>query len=176
VVLAALHPELEVLRLDEAGVGEHDGREIAGAGRAEDRTREAPLHQQRQAARVVDVGVAEDDEVNLGGVERELLVLNNLVEQYLVFAEGQAMQRIPMRMTDWIERLNEFLQINRKDILKDAGKVSHELAVEIAEKNFAEYKKNEAKSIDDDFDLAALHALETAKKRTAEKTATKRKK
>jgi hypothetical protein len=107
--------------------------------------------------------------------EQELLVLNNLVEQYLVFAEGQAMQRIPMRMTDWIERLNEFLQINRKDILQDAGKVSHELAVEIAEKNFVEYKKIEAKSIGDDFDLVALNALETARKRAAKKTAVKKK-
>ena len=43
--------------------------------------------------------------------------MNNLVEQYLVFAEGQALQRIPMRMAGWIARLHEFLQINRKDIL-----------------------------------------------------------
>ena len=52
--------------------------------------------------------------------EQELLVLNNLVEQYLVFAEGQAIKN-PMYMKDWIERLHEFLQLNRKDILKDAN-------------------------------------------------------
>jgi hypothetical protein len=97
--------------------------------------------------------------------EPELLILNNLVEQYLVFAEGQALQRIPMRMKDWIERLNEFLQINRKDILKDAGKISHELAIEIAEKNFAEYKKRETKSlVGDDFDLVALSAVKNVVK------------
>jgi hypothetical protein len=96
--------------------------------------------------------------------KQELLVLNNLVEQYLVFAEGQALQRIPMRMTDWIERLNEFLQINRKNILKDAGRISHELATEIAEKNFDEFKKNEAKQLDNDFDAVALRAIEMAKK------------
>lgn len=95
--------------------------------------------------------------------EQELLILNNLVEQYLVFAEGQAMQRVPMYMKDWIERLHEFLQINRKDILKDAGKISHELAVEIAEKNFVEYKKIEATK-DADFDEAALRVLASAKK------------
>ena len=94
--------------------------------------------------------------------EQELLILNNLVEQYLVFAEGQAMQRVPMYMNDWIERLHEFLQINRKDILKDAGKISHELAVEIAEKNFDEYKKIEATK-DVDFDEVALQALASAK-------------
>ena len=101
--------------------------------------------------------------------EQELLVLNNLVEQYLIFAEGQAMQRIPMRMADWIERLNEFLQINRKDILKDAGKISHELAIEIAEKNFVEYKKIEAKNSDDDFDPVTLRAIESAKKKLLKK-------
>jgi len=97
--------------------------------------------------------------------EQELLVLNNLVEQYLVFAQGQAIQRIPMYMNDWIDKLNAFLQINNKDILKDAGKISHELAIEIAKKNFDEYKKSEAKNIDNDFDSVALHALTIAKTR-----------
>lgn len=87
--------------------------------------------------------------------EQELLVLNNLVEQYLVFAEGQAMQRIPMYMKDWVERLHEFLQMNRKDILKDAGKISHELAKELAEKEYDKYYKkslNDQSRADKDFD------------------------
>ncbi|MBU4269125.1 MAG: virulence RhuM family protein [Acidobacteria bacterium] len=108
--------------------------------------------------------------------EQELLVLNNLVEQYLVFAEGQALQRVPMYMKDWIDKLHGFLQINNKDILKDAGKVSHELAAEIAEKNFNEYKKSEAKNMGNDFDSVALHALEIAKKRVVNKTVPKKKK
>ena len=94
--------------------------------------------------------------------EQELLALNNLVEQYLVFAEGQAMQRRPMHMKDWIEKLHGFLHINNRNILKDAGKISHELAVEIAEKNFDEYKKRDA-TIDVDFDEVALKAIEGAK-------------
>lgn len=73
--------------------------------------------------------------------EQELLVLNNLVEQYLIFAEGQAMQRVPMYMKDWIDKLNGFLKINNKNILKDAGKVSHELASELAEKEYDRYCK-----------------------------------
>ncbi len=97
--------------------------------------------------------------------EQELLVLNNLVEQYLVFAEGQAMQRIPMYMKDWIDKLHGFLQINNKNILQDAGKISHELAVEIAEKNFDEYKKKEAENVDNDFDATASHVLEVAKEK-----------
>ena len=97
--------------------------------------------------------------------EQELLVLNNLVEQYLVFAEGQAMQRIPMYMDDWIDKLHAFLRINNKNILKDAGTISHELAIEIAEKNFDEYKQMEAKNIGNDFDSVARHALEIAKRK-----------
>ena len=72
--------------------------------------------------------------------EQELLILNNLIEQYLVFAEGQAMQRIPMYMQDWIDKLHDFLHINNKNILKDAGKISHELAKEIAEAEFDKYQ------------------------------------
>lgn len=97
--------------------------------------------------------------------EQELLVLNNLVEQYLVFAEGQAMQRVPMYMNDWIDKLHGFLQINNKHILQDAGKISHELAMEIAERNFLEYKEREAKSADNDFDEVAMRALEMAKEK-----------
>jgi len=43
--------------------------------------------------------------------------LNNLVEQYLVFAEGQAMRRIPMTMSDWIKKLDGFLTLNDREIL-----------------------------------------------------------
>jgi len=98
--------------------------------------------------------------------EQELLVLNNLVEQYLIFAEGQAIQRVPMYMQDWIDKLHAFLRINNKNILQDAGKVSHELAIEIAERNFDDYKRNEAKQIDNDFDEAALQVHKIVKKKS----------
>lgn len=94
--------------------------------------------------------------------EQELLVLNNLVEQYLVFAEGQAMQRIPMYMKDWIDKLHSFLQINNKEILKDAGKISHELAKELAEKEYDIYHKDslkESNKADADFDAFAKKAV-----------------
>lgn len=72
--------------------------------------------------------------------EDELLALNNLVEQYLVFAEGQAMRRIPMNMNDWIEKLHGFLSLNDREILKDAGRVSHELAISFAENEYEKYR------------------------------------
>ena len=60
--------------------------------------------------------------------EDELLTLNNMVEQYLVFAEGQAMRRIPIHMADWITKLDGFLSLNDRNILEHAGKISHPMA------------------------------------------------
>ena len=77
--------------------------------------------------------------------EEELSALNNLVEQYLVFAEGQAMRRIPMYMRDWINKLNGFLTLNDRDILTSAGKISHDEALQLAED---EYEKFNAKRIE----------------------------
>jgi hypothetical protein len=76
--------------------------------------------------------------------EPELAALNNLVEQYLLFAEGQAMRRIPMHMRDWIAKLNAFLTVNERAILEHAGKISHGMARELAE---AEYEKFHCKQI-----------------------------
>ncbi len=73
--------------------------------------------------------------------ENELLALNNLVEQYLIFAEGQAMRRIPMTMKDWIKKLHGFLQLNDRDILHNAGKISHEIAIELAEVEYDKFHK-----------------------------------
>lgn len=76
--------------------------------------------------------------------ENELDALNNLVEQYLIFAQGQAKRRIAMTMQDWISKLDAFLTINDRDILNHAGKVSHELAKQQAE---AEYDKFQTQRI-----------------------------
>lgn len=87
--------------------------------------------------------------------EKELQILNNLTEQYLIFAQGQAMQKIPMYQKDWIKKLNDFLNINDKNILETAGKISHDLAKEIAEKEFDKYQRrelNKPSKADLDFD------------------------
>jgi hypothetical protein len=75
--------------------------------------------------------------------EDELRALNNLAEQYLIFAEGQAMRRIPMHMTDWIQKLDAFLNINDREILTHAGKISHELAQQRAEAEYAQYHQSQ---------------------------------
>src|SRR3989339_1811811 len=94
----------------------------------------------------------------------ELTQLNALVEQYLIFATEQARRRVPMTMNDWIEKLHGFLTINDRNILQDAGRISHELMQEIADKKFVAYKKIEAAK-DTDFDEVALRALASAKSR-----------
>lgn len=86
--------------------------------------------------------------------ESELRALNNLVEQYLIFAESQAERRIPMSMRDWIEKLDGFLTLNDRDILRHAGKVSAALAKEHAEREFNEFRKAEDRSLESDFDRA----------------------
>ncbi len=97
-----------------------------------------------------DVGIAKNY-LN----EKELRTLNNLVEQYLIFAEGQALRKKPMYMKDWIKKLDGFLNLNDRDILNDAGKVTHELAKQNAENEYEKFRRSEQKRIDSaesDFD------------------------
>lgn len=107
--------------------------------------------------RKTDVGIAKNY-LN----EPELSALNNLVEQYLVFATGQALRRIPMYMKDWIEKLHGFLKLNDRNILTHAGKISHQLAIEKAEKEYDKYNLKINNAIENDFDKA-IKAIETPK-------------
>ncbi|MEW6096858.1 MAG: virulence RhuM family protein [bacterium] len=98
--------------------------------------------------------------------EEELRALNNLVEQYLVFAEGQAMRRIPMHMKDWVAKLDGFLSLNDRNILKHAGKISHEMAKELAETEYDKFSRQRIRLTDakeSDFDRA-VKQIEAAKR------------
>ena len=77
-----------------------------------------------------------------------LSALNNLVEQYLVFAEGQALQRIPMNMQDWITKLDGFLNLNDREILDHKGKISHQIAKEKVETVYEKFNKKRIEKID----------------------------
>jgi hypothetical protein len=72
--------------------------------------------------------------------EDEIKLLGLLVEQYLAFAETMAQQRTPMYMKDWIQRLDSILQLNGRELLAHAGKVSHEKALQKSELEFEKYK------------------------------------
>ncbi|MDD2466745.1 MAG: virulence RhuM family protein [Desulfobulbus sp.] len=106
-----------------------------------------------------DVGIAKN---YLNG--EELLALNNLVEQYLIFAEGQAMRRIPMHMRDWIKKLDAFMTLNERDILTHAGKISHELAMQHAEREYEKFNRERIARTDaqeSDFDRT-VREIETS--------------
>jgi hypothetical protein len=63
-----------------------------------------------------------------------------LVEQYLAFAETMAQQQTPMYMADWIQRLDSILQLNGRELLTHAGKISHELALKKSEEEFGKFR------------------------------------
>jgi hypothetical protein len=73
--------------------------------------------------------------------EKELDVLNRIVTMYLDYAELQALNRKPMHMRDWIEKLDDFLKFNDRDILMHTGKVSHEEALQKAHAEYEQYWK-----------------------------------
>jgi hypothetical protein len=72
--------------------------------------------------------------------EDEIKLLGLLVEQYLAFAETMAQQQTPMYMSDWIQRLDNILQLNGRELLTHAGKISHDVAMQKSAKEFDKYK------------------------------------
>lgn len=83
--------------------------------------------------------------------KEEITSLNRIVSLYLDFAEMQAEEHRPMYMKDWINILDDFLRISRKDILTHAGKISAKLAKEKADKEYDQFKertKNELSPVE----------------------------
>lgn len=72
--------------------------------------------------------------------EDEVGLLKLIVEQYLAFAEAQARAHVPMYMRDWVDRLRMVLTMNQRSILEDAGRISHELALQKANEEYAKYQ------------------------------------
>ncbi|MCL1956354.1 MAG: virulence RhuM family protein [Fibromonadales bacterium] len=84
--------------------------------------------------------------------EYELAQLERIVSAYLDMAEVQAMRHIPMTMEDWEKRLNGFLALWDRDILKDAGKVSAEFAKSFSESEWEKYRIVQDRLYKSDFD------------------------
>jgi len=85
-------------------------------------------------------------------IEKEIKELERVVTMYLDYAENQAAREIPMKMADWVQKIDAFLQFNEYKILKDAGKVSHEIAKKLAEKEYEKYRVIQDKNFESDFD------------------------
>ena len=78
--------------------------------------------------------------------------LQRVVSMYLDYAENQAARAIPMKMTDWVEKLDGFLQFNEYRILMNAGQVSHEVAKRLAEQEFEKFRVIQDRDFESDFD------------------------
>ncbi|MDR3635574.1 MAG: RhuM family protein [Isosphaeraceae bacterium] len=114
--------------------------------------------------------------------EDELAALNRVVTMYLDYAEDQAQRRKSMHMTDWVHKLDDFLEFTERNILTHVGKVSHQLAEEHAHREFdmfeAERRRIEATQPTSDFDRAVedVKRLEAEQKAIPKKKTPKRKK
>jgi len=82
----------------------------------------------------------------------ELQALGRIVNAYLDLAEERAQRKIPMTMEDWAKRLDAFLEFTEREVLRDAGKVSAELAKAHAESEFEKYRIVQDRLFESDFD------------------------
>jgi hypothetical protein len=88
-------------------------------------------------------------------VEKEIKELERIVTMFLDYAENQAARQIPMRMAEWTDKLDAFLQFNEYDVLNNAGKISHEVAVKLAEEQYSLFRVIQDKSFESDFEQEA---------------------
>jgi hypothetical protein len=83
---------------------------------------------------------------------------------YLDCAENQAARKLPMKMQDWIQKLDAFLQFNEYQILKDAGKVRHDVAIKLAESYYEKFRVYQDKDFESDFDKVMKDLTEKTNK------------
>ena len=96
--------------------------------------------------------------------KEEMKDLEGIVSAFLELAENRARKHIPMTMEDWATRIDRFLLSDDRDILKDAGKISHEIACDKAISEFEKYRVNQDQLYKSDFDLF----IEEVEKRKSE--------
>lgn len=82
----------------------------------------------------------------------EIDELNRIVGMYLDYAENQAKRGIPMSMAEWVQKLDTFLQFNDYNVLQNAGNISHEIAKQLAEKQYEQYRIEQDRLYESDFD------------------------
>jgi hypothetical protein len=85
-------------------------------------------------------------------IEQEIKELERIVGMYLDYAENQAARQIPMKMADWVKRLDAFLQFNEYQVLTSAGSVSAEVAKKLAEEQYDVFRVRQDRAFESDFD------------------------
>lgn len=101
--------------------------------------------------------------------ELELKHLNRIVSMYLDYAELQTERHILMRMKDWVRKLDAFLKFNDYEILDNPGKVSAEVAKQLAEKEYEKYRIVQDRNYESDFDRVTKKYLKAGKKAPGQK-------
>ncbi len=96
--------------------------------------------------------------------KQEIQKLNHIVTMYLDYAEFQASRGRLMKMKDWTQKLDAFLRFNEQDILQDKGKVSHEVAIALAEKEYEAFRIEQDKKYISDFDKIVEKTKQLEKK------------
>ncbi len=84
--------------------------------------------------------------------KKEIDELNRIVTMYLDYAENQAARHIPMKMKDWVDRLDAFLQFNDYSVLKNSGSISAEIAKKLAKDQFEKFRIRQDSEYESDFD------------------------
>jgi hypothetical protein len=102
--------------------------------------------------------------------EDEIKALERIVGMYLDYAENQASRQIPMRMADWVGKLDAFLKFNEYDVLANAGKVSHEVARRLAEKHYETFSIAQDRSFESDFEQTSRKVLAQTKSAARKKS------
>jgi hypothetical protein len=85
-------------------------------------------------------------------IEQEIKELGRVVTMYLDYAENQASRQIPMRMADWVARLDAFLKFNEYEVLTSAGSGSAEVAKRLAEGQYAAFRVQQDRRFESDFE------------------------
>jgi hypothetical protein len=113
-----------------------------------------------------DVGVAKNYLI-----ETEIKELERIVSMYLDYAENQAARQIPMKMADWTERLDAFLKFNEYEVLSNAGRVSAEVAKRLAEERFDQFRVQQDREFESDFDaeVKRLESKRSSRRKKEEK-------
>ena len=102
--------------------------------------------------------------------EDEIKSLERIVSMYLDYAENQASRQIPMKMADWIAKLDAFLAFNEYEILQNAGKVRHSVAKALAEKEYEAFHTTQDKSFESDFEREAKAMISKASDKPARRS------
>ena len=95
--------------------------------------------------------------------EDEISELNRIVSMYLDYAENQAKRQIPMKMRDWIARLDAFLKFNEYEVLDNPGKVSSKVAKQLAAKEYSKFRVVQDQEFESDFDKEVKKMLKKGK-------------